>query len=182
MGVLSKSDKHTRIYVDLTPLIKYNDPNLQQMSVVKDLVNKIFYGKHGEAMRYIFFGCLNVLVTWVSYAALVLAGVDPSISNAASWVIGVAFAFVVNKIWVFNSKSVETKTVGKEAVSFTLGRIFTGIIAIVGFPILYDLGLNQHFMGVDGFLAKITVTVIETVLNYFISKYLVFRQGKKGTQ
>lgn len=125
-------------------------------------------------MRYVFFGCLNVLVTWVSYAALVLAGVDPSISNAVSWVIGVVFAFVVNKIYVFNSRSTATKTVGREAVSFAAGRIFTGIIAIVGFPILYDLGLNQKFLGVDGFLSKITVTVIETALNYFISKYLVF--------
>ena len=144
------------------------------MSALRDHIDRIFYGKHGEAMRYIFFGCLNVVVTWVSYAALVLAGVNPSISNAASWVIGVLFAFVVNKLYVFNSKTLETKTVGKEAATFTISRVITGIIAIVGFPILYALGMDQHILGVDGFAAKITVTVIETVLNYFFSKYLVF--------
>ena len=149
------------------------------MSFVRDLIDKVFYGKHGQAMRYLFFGFLNVIVTWVSYAALVLLGVDPVISNAASWVIGVAFAFVVNKIYVFNSHSTDAVVVGKEATTFTVGRIITGIIAIVGFPILYELGMNQALLGVDGFLAKITVSVIEIVLNYFFSKYLVFTHGKK---
>ena len=141
------------------------------------IFHNLFYGKHGEAIRYTFFGCLNVVVTWVSYAALVLLGIAPTISNAASWVIGVAFAFVVNKLYVFNSKTLETKAVGKEAASFTLGRIATGIIAILGFPVLYNLGLDQQFMGVDGFLSKIVITVIETALNYFISKYLVFKHN-----
>ena len=144
------------------------------MSFVRDLIDKIFFGEHGEAMRYLFFGFLNVVVTWVSYAALVLVGVDVVISNAASWVIGVAFAFVVNKLYVFNSRNMETKTVGKEAASFTIGRILTGLVAIIGFPILYNLGLNQELFGVDGFVAKITVSVLEIVLNYFFSKYLVF--------
>ncbi len=146
--------------------------------MTSDLINNLFYGKHGEAIRYIFFGGLNVVVTWVSYAVLVLIGVAPTISNATSWVIGVTFAFVVNKLYVFNSKTMETKAVGKEAASFTLGRIATGIIAIVGFPILYNLGLDQQLLGVDGFLSKITVTVIETALNYFISKYLVFKHNE----
>lgn len=127
-------------------------------------------------MRYLFFGCLNVVVTWLSYAALVLVGLNPVISNAASWIIGVAFAFVVNKLYVFDSKTTEAKEVGKEAATFTLGRIITGVIAIVGFPILYNLGLNGHFLGVDGFLAKIIVSGIEVILNYFFSKYLVFQK------
>ncbi len=149
------------------------------MSLVRDLIDKIFYGKHGEAMRYLFFGFLNVVVTWISYAALVLLGVDINISNAASWVIGVAFAFVVNKLYVFNSKNMETKTVGKEAASFTIGRILTGLVAILGFPILYNLGLNQTLLGVDGFVAKITVSVLEILLNYLFSKYLVFNHKDK---
>ena len=44
-------------------------------------------------------------------------------------------------------------------------------------PVLYNLGLDQQFMGVDGFLSKIVITVIETALNYFISKYLVFKHN-----
>jgi len=138
------------------------------------------YDRHGEAIRYIFFGGLNVIVTWVSYAALVLAGIDPIISNAASWVIGVVFAFIVNKLYVFGSKSLTFSVVARELVSFFGARIITGLIAIIGFPILVkDCGLNQSFMGVDDFVAKITVSCIEIALNYVFSKYYIFR--KKNT-
>jgi putative flippase GtrA len=86
---------------------------------------------------------------------------------------------VVNKLYVFNSRNMETKTVGKEAASFTIGRILTGLVAIIGFPILYNLGLNQKLFGVDGFVAKITVSVLEILLNYLFSKYLVFNHKDK---
>jgi len=150
------------------------------MGRIGDLYNSLIYGKYSELVRYGIFGVLNVVVTWVTYALFVLVGVDPSISNALSWIIGVLVAFVCNKFWVFDSKSTETKTVGREFVSFIGGRILTGIVAIVGFPILYNLGLNQSLLGVDGMWAKIIVSAIEIALNFVISKYLVFRKGSKA--
>ncbi|MGI6009346.1 MAG: glycosyltransferase [Methanomethylophilus sp.] len=150
------------------------------MSVLKTMIKEIFYGRHGQAMRYLFFGFLNVVVTWASYALLVLAGIDPAISNVISWVIGVTFAFVVNKIYVFESKTREKKKVGREATYFTISRIITGCISIFGFPVLYDLGMDQTFLGVDGFVAKIFVSCVEIVLNYVFSKYWVFRNAKRS--
>lgn len=141
---------------------------------LKGLCNTIFFGRYGEIARYIFFGVLNVAITWVTYALCVLAGISPSISNAISWVIGVSFAFVVNKLYVFYSKSREKVVVGKQAGLFVAGRIATGLIALFGFPLLYFLGFDQGFFGVDGFYDKMLMTVIETVLNYLVSKYLVF--------
>ncbi|MFA7175322.1 MAG: GtrA family protein [Kiritimatiellia bacterium] len=146
------------------------------MSAAVDNIEKV-YNKHGEAIRYLFFGGLNVIVTWVSYAVLVMCGVDPAISNAASWIIGVLFAFVVNKLYVFGSKSLTLRVVTREFFSFMGARVFTGIIAIVGFPILVGLGLNQPFMGVPDFIAKITVSCIEIALNYVLSKYFIFRKN-----
>lgn len=125
-------------------------------------------------MRYLFFGGLNVIITWTTYALFVLAGIGPVIGNALSWIIGVSFAFVVNKLYVFNSRNTETKQVSKEATTFTAGRIITGVIALVGFPLLYNFGLNQSLFGVDGFPARMTISAIEIVLNYLFSKYLVF--------
>ncbi len=146
------------------------------MALVRELVDKVFYGAHGEAMRYLFFGGLNVVVTWLSYAILVLLGVEINVSNIASWVLGVLFAFVMNKLYVFEARSMETKTVGMELASFFGGRVLTGVIAWVGFPLLYSLGMNQSLFGVDGFPAKILTSFIEIVLNYVISKYLVFKK------
>jgi putative flippase GtrA len=137
------------------------------------------YDKHGEALRYLFFGGINVLVTWSAYALLVLSGVNPTLSNALSWIIGVIFAFIVNKFYVFGSKSLALSLLAKELVAFMAARAVTGVIAILGFPILYAMGLNQAFMGVDGFIAKITVTMIEIALNYVFSKYYIFKKAPK---
>lgn len=138
------------------------------------IINNMFYGKHGEVIRYLFTGGLNVVITWSVYSALVLLGMNPSLSNAISWVVGVSAAFVLNKIFVFNSRTRERRAVGREAVSFTLGRIFTGVINIAGFALLYDLGMSGELFGIEGFFAKIVVSIIEIVLNYVISKHLVF--------
>ena len=156
------------------------------MASLRDMIDKVFYGAHGEAMRYLFFGGLNVVVTWVSYALLVVLGVDLNVSNIVSWVLGVLFAFAMNKLYVFEARSMETKTVGRELVSFIGGRIFTGVVAILGFPLLYGMGMDQSLFGVDGFPAKILTSFVEIALNYVISKYLVFykksRSGVSHTQ
>ena len=141
-------------------------------------INSLFYGKHGEGIRYLFIGGLNVIITWIIYAAFVLVGIGPSISNAFSWIVGVAVAFILNKVFVFNSETHEKKEVSREVASFTLGRVFTGIVNILGFALLYDVGINQELFGIDGFFAKIIISAIEIILNYVISKYLVFIDKK----
>jgi len=107
-------------------------------------------------------------------------GIDINISNALSWICAVIFAFVLNKWIVFLSRSLEKTVLAKEITSFFFFRIVTGVIAIVCFPILYHLGLNQALFGTDGFMAKVAVSVIEIVLNYFASKLVVFRKGKEN--
>lgn len=141
---------------------------------------KEFMIKHREAVLYIFFGCLNVVVTWFSYAALVWMGMELNLSNILSWLCGSLFAFVCNKWIVFSSKSLKATTVVRELGSFFGARIFTGVIAIVLFPILLSLGMNQVFMGTKGFLAKIVTSVIEIGLNWVFNKYMIF--NKKAGQ
>ncbi len=149
------------------------------MGKVHDTYDTLINGKYSEVVRYLIFGVLNVVVTWGAYALFVHLGVAPFWSNIISIVIGILFGFVCNKFWVFDSQSTDTKTVGREFLSFVGGRIGTAVLAAVLFPLLYNFGLNQTFLGTDGFLAKIITTVVETVLNYVISKYLVFIRKKE---
>lgn len=144
---------------------------------ISDLYHDIM-GKYKEPILYIFFGGLTTLVSWATYAAFVWAGLEINLSNILSWVCGVTFAFVVNKWFVFESKSLAPKTVLRELGSFFVARIFTGVIAIVLFPILYNLGLNQSLLGTDGFLAKIVTSILEIILNWIFSKYLIFIKKK----
>ena len=125
------------------------------------------FREHKEVILYLIFGVLTTVVNWLAYAAFVWIGLDINVSNILSWIVGVSFAFVVNKC----------RKVIKEFGSFVGARIFTGIIAILLFPLLYNIGLNQSLFGTDGFLAKIVTSVIEIVLNWIFSKYLIFKKG-----
>ena len=118
------------------------------------------FREHKEVILYLIFGVLTPVVNWLAYAAFVWIGLDINVSNILSWIVGVSFAFVVNKWYVFESRSLESRKVIKEFGSFVGARIFTGIIAILLFPLLYNIGLNQSLFGTDGFLAKIVTSRI----------------------
>ncbi len=134
-----------------------------------------FLQKHREAIMYLICGGGTVVVSWVSYAAFVQCDFELNLSNILSWIIAVIFAFVVNKWLVFRSTSTKAKVMFKELSSFFGARVVTGIISIVLFPILFAMGMNESLFHVDGFLAKITTSVIEIALNWIFSKYYIFK-------
>ena len=144
------------------------------MSSIVDL-----YKKHQETALYLIVGGLTTIVNWGTYALLVHFGVDINVSNIISWIVGVTFAFVMNKWFVFRSRCLVPLVVLRELGSFFAARIFTGAIAIVLFPIVYALGMDQTIFGIDGFVAKMFTTVIEIILNWIFSKYLIFDLTKK---
>lgn len=41
-------------------------------------------------------------------------GIDAAISNIIAWIVGVAFAYITNRLWVFESKTSEFKEVLRE--------------------------------------------------------------------
>lgn len=133
--------------------------------------------KHGEAVKYVFYGGITTLVSWGTYALFVWAGIAPFWSNIFSWICGVTFAFFANKFRVFESKSTDKKVLAYESSSFVIARIFTGVVAAVLFPILYECGLNQSFLGTDGLPAKIAVSIIEIIINWVLSKYVIFNKN-----
>ena len=143
------------------------------MGKISDLMTK-----YREAIAYVFFGGLTTIGGWVAYALVVNIGIELNLSNILSWVCGVTFAFVVNKWFVFQSKSVEKKTVLRELGSFFGSRIFTGVIAWVLFPILLWAGIDQTFFGTEGFIAKVITSIIEIILNWVLSKYFVFKKER----
>ena len=144
---------------------------MNQMATVQET-----YGNHREAILYILVGGFTTVISLLSYMLFVWMGIELNISNILSWISGVLFAFVTNKWIVFESKSTEKVVVAKELGSFFSARIFTGLIAIILFPILVGLGLGGSFMGTDGFLAKIITSLIEIIMNWIFSKYYIFKK------
>ena len=165
-----------------------------------ETIKKLFV-KYKEIILYIVFGVLTTLVNWVVYwlteplfkaafhgddVMFALFGMEITfttfaifLANFIAWVAGVAFAFVTNKIWVFESKSWKPSVAIKEFWLFVTARLITGVLEWFGVPLLVAIGLNQPLFGVDGFVAKIVVSVIVIILNYVFSKLIIFKNKDK---
>ena len=137
---------------------------------------KEIYYKHKEIANYLIFGVATTIVNWAAYSILVRGvGLSEAVANAIAVVVAVLFAFVTNKIWVFESKQRDMGSLIKEAFSFFGSRAVTGAIEIIGVPALMAMGLNQSIFGVSGMWAKMAISVIVIVLNYIFSKFIVFK-------
>lgn len=143
-----------------------------------EMIKKLFR-KYRELIVYFITGVLTTLVNWVVYALCVQTiGWSVAVSNALAWIAAVVFAYITNKLWVFQSYSWKPGFILREALLFVSSRILTGIFEIAAVPLLVRLGLSQPFFGVKGMWAKILVSVIVMVLNYVFSKLIVFRTKK----
>lgn len=144
-------------------------------------MNKIqeLFGKYKEMIMYLIFGVGTTVVNWITYTIVAKTiGINLTIANCIAWVVAVAFAYVTNKIWVFESKSWAPSVLCKEIGLFLGARIFSGIFEIGLFPVLMFLGLNQAIFGVEGMVAKVLISVLVIILNYVFSKLLVFKKKK----
>ena len=150
---------------------------------------KKLWNKYKEIIMYLIFGVLTTVVSWLSYALFTKIIPDFSIgkiavstvvsSNVLSWICAVLFAFVTNKLWVFDSKKWTPKLVLKELWLFVAARLLTGVVEWVGVPLLVWAGLDQTIFKIEGMWAKIIVSVIVVILNYVFSKLIVFRNKKE---
>lgn len=138
---------------------------------------KALYLQYKEIVNYLFFGGLTTFVSWAAYA-LFVGGLKTGVTagNILSWICAVTFAFVTNKLWVFESRTWIWPVWLKEAAGFYGGRLFSGAVELGGLPLLMRLGLDQDLFGVEGLPAKIVISVVVIILNYFISKFFVFRR------
>lgn len=135
--------------------------------------------KYKEIIMYIIFGGLTTLVNWVTYTLLVhYTNAGITISNAVAWIVSVIFAFITNKLWVFESKSTKPKMLIKEFISFIASRALTGVMEIICVPLLVKIGLDQTIFRIEGAWSKLIVSVAVVILNYVFSKLIVFKKKK----
>lgn len=128
-----------------------------------------FYKKHKEILKYLFFGGLAFFLNIGLFALIGKLGISELINNGICWVVCVLFQFITNRTWVFESNIDSTSGLIKQVMNFFGGRVFTLIIEdiILAIFITY-LGLNALFI-------KLCAQIIVIVLNYVISKVIVFR-------
>ena len=130
---------------------------------------KNFILKHKSIILYVIFGGMTTIVDW-TVSFILYSRLNPHVANVIAWVTAVLFAFAVNKIWVYESKTKGFIPVSKELVSFSLGRLSSlGLQELIVF-LAVDLG------GIDIAPVKICASVLVVIVNYILGK-LTFKKG-----
>ncbi len=131
------------------------------------------YKKHEEIINYLIVGVRTTVVSFIAYVAATRTFLDPNnpvqlqIANIIKWVVGVSFAYVTNRIFVFKSKE---ENILKEITAFTSSRVLT---------LFLDMGVMWLLvtkMGINDIIANTISIVLVTVGNYILSKLFVFKK------
>lgn len=136
---------------------------------MKKLINLM--EKYREILVYLVFGVLTTVVNYAVYLPCYnLLQISAAVSNMIAWAVAVAFAFVTNKPFVFQSHDWSAKTVLPELIKFLGTRIGSGGVETLILLITVDI------LGLNGNLWKLVTSVMVVILNYLGSKLLVFRK------
>ena len=132
------------------------------------------FSRYKFIVAYLFFGVCSTVVNIAAYYVcahtLFLA---TGLSTVVAWIFAVIFAYITNKLWVFESKSWERSMVIREAASFFACRLATGIFDVVFMMVMVDvLGWNDLWM-------KIISNVVVVIVNYIASRFVIFRKSRK---
>lgn len=129
------------------------------------------FRKYKEIILYLVFGGLTTLVNIVTYfvcADWFHWGTVPS--TIIAWFLSVVFAFITNKLFVFESKGTSLKTLFFETVSFFGCRLFSGVLD------LFIMWLTVDILHWNDLLMKIISNILVIILNYIFSKLIIFRK------
>lgn len=140
--------------------------------------------KYKEIVAYIIVGGITTLVRWGTttiFDALLMpigfTGLALSIfTTLFSLIVTILFAFVPNKLYVFESKSFDKSILSKEFISFISARAVASIIELAGIPLLVAIGLNYPLFGSETLLATMVVSIVVLIANYVFSKLVVFKK------
>ena len=95
--------------------------------------------------------------------------VQLQIANIISWAIAVVFSYICNRKFVFRSRN---NNCIKEFINFVVSRFFTLLVDMLGmFLMVTKLTINDKF-------SKCVVQFLVVILNYIISKFIVFKRRK----
>lgn len=139
------------------------------MSKIKDLIEK-----NKSLISYAFWGVCTTVVNVASYYVCYnLWGVSNVVSTAIAWLCAVLFAYVTNKLFVFDSKSFAWGVLKREVPAFFACRIATGVLDVV---IMY---LAVDVAGSNATVWKIISNVLVIIINYIASKRIIFKKKER---
>ena len=141
---------------------------------------KEIFQKYREQILYLVFGGLTTVVDFAVTFLLYRLWLDGfnapdgflHLADLIAWAAAVAFAYVTNRIWVFKSKQTGAVPILRELSAFAGGRVFTLLLQEAVMAVFVT------WLGCNKYLFRILAAGIVIVLNYVISKRIVFKRTK----
>lgn len=157
---------------------KYTSKNEQMIELVDQTIinwkeeGKLAKGKRfRELFLYLIFGGFTTIINIVAYFILArLLMINYQISTIIAWILSVLFAFITNKLFVFESKNNSKKEDLKEMISFFSFRILSLGLDMVCMYLMVQL------IRMDDLIAKIIANVLVVIANYIFSKLFIFKK------
>ncbi len=141
------------------------------------MINKILdlLKKYREQVAYLFFGGLTTLISWGLFSGLfyfVFGETRNLLCNVISEAVAITFAYVTNKIFVFQSKTNTFSAFILELLSFYGMRILSTFVNLGAMYLLVDL------LSFEAWICKIAVNFVIIILNYLFSKLFIFKKAE----
>ncbi|ADP34324.1 putative integral inner membrane protein [Bacillus atrophaeus 1942] len=122
-------------------------------------------------IMYIIMGIFTTAVNISSFYILVeILDTDYKTATVIAWILSVLFAYITNKIYVFQQKTSDMRSLIRELTAFFSVRLLSlGIDLGMMILLVSQFHTNET-------LAKILDNVVIVVVNYIASKWLVFKK------
>ena len=123
-----------------------------------------------ETISYLIFGILTTIVNYAVFELCNVLHIHYLVGTLIAWGLAVMFAYITNKLFVFESKSWKKEVIVKELSSFIACRIVSG---------LFDLGfmaLAVELLTMNKSIAKLVSNVFVVIANYIFSKLFIFKK------
>lgn len=129
------------------------------------------YRRYKSILLYLFFGGVSLGINIALFIVLVnIMDMDTLVSNAVCWTVCVFFQFFTNRTWAFDGHVDSGREFIKQMISFFGSRGFTLLVEET------ILAIFVQKLSYNATVVKIFAQVITIVLNYILSKMVIFRK------
>ena len=129
--------------------------------MLKKILNK-------ETILYLIFGVLTTIVNILTFSIMERLTTNLLFNNTVAWICSVLFSFITNRNIVFQSTGNKLKELFLFFGSRIVSLLFDNALIFI---LIEKLMLNN-------ILSKIIVNVFVVVINYILSKLIVFKKEK----
>ena len=128
--------------------------------MIKKILNK-------ETILYLIFGICTTILNIIIYRGLPLLKIDFLVSTILAWFISVVFAFITNKIFVFENHNKKFLSLFAQ---FFSSRILTGGLDV------FIMFISVDILCFNDFIVKIISNILIIIINYLLSKMFIFKK------